>query len=273
MRERTGRRRHRRRQGRLEGQLLLGGSGILLGLLVLGMGTPRDWWTHNRPLSFDTDSAAGLNPGMDVRLAGYPIGRVDQLHLMPNARIRVNLSVAADKLAMIGPRSRATLTQDGLLSRSYIAISPDPAGAGAGARRSPVERLTFTASPDLMSVVRDLAESRLTLQQMLSHTSRLVERRLPRSLDQLDRTLGSGTTLADTLRQDLVSNSAALRQRVDRTGDQVEHTLTELQTTLVEVQSLVRNSNALLREIRSSWLMHLLEPSPSEGKAPQTERP
>ena len=255
----------RRIRSRIESHLLLGGSLTLLGLLVLGMGAPRAWWTRNRPLSLETNSAAGLSAGMDVRLSGYPIGRVDQLRLLPNSHVLVSLSVAADKLTMIGPRSRASLSQDGLLSKPYIAISPDLAPAP----RRAVERLRFEPSANLMDVIRDLAESRLTLQQMLSHTSRLVERRLPQSLNQLDRTLGSGETLANTLRHDLVNSTASLQQRVDSTGSQVEQTLSELQTTLVEVQSLVRNSNGLLREIRRSWLMQLLEPSKPDAAEPQ----
>jgi phospholipid/cholesterol/gamma-HCH transport system substrate-binding protein len=253
-------------RNRLENLALLGGSVALLALLVLGMGTPRAWWTRNRPLSFEAASAAGLTAGMDVRLSGYPIGRVDHLRLLPSTRVQVTLSVAADKLAMLRPGSRASIAQDSLLGKPYIAITPASAPRPGPGQLASTPRLIYEPSANLMTLIEDLTESRLTLQQMLSRTSTLMERRLPRSLDQLDRTLGSGESLATTLRQEVVKGSATLQQRVGSTGDQAEETLSELRTTLVDVQTLVRHSNALLREIRRSWLMHLLEPASKDDK-------
>jgi len=260
-------------RNRFESRALLAGSLSLLGLLLLGMGTPRAWWTRNRPLSFEAASAAGLSAGMDVRLSGYPIGRVDQLRLLPNTRVRVTLSVAADKLPLLGPGSRAGLAQDSLLSKSYIAITPARPTPITPRQPAAPPPLIYEPSANLMTLIEDLAESRLTLQQVLNRTSTLVERRLPRSLDQLDRTLGSGETLANTVRREVVSGSEALQQQAGSTGAQVEQTLTELQSTLVDVRSLVRNSNALLQDLQRSWLMQLLEPSSRQGAAQQDSHP
>jgi phospholipid/cholesterol/gamma-HCH transport system substrate-binding protein len=237
------------------------------------MGTPRAWWTRNRPLSFEAASAAGLSAGMDVRLSGYPIGRVDQLRLLPNTRVRVTLSLAADKVALFGPGSRAAIAQDSLLGKSYIAITPATATPGNTTQAKATPQLIYEPSANLMTLIESLAESRLTLQQVLNRTSTLVEHRLPRSLDQLDRTLGSGETLAHTARQEVVSSAEALRQRMGSTGGQVEQTLAELQSTLVDVQSLVRNSNALLRDLQNSWLMRLLEPATKPEAEPAKPQP
>ena len=251
----------------LESQALRAGSLALLGLLALGMGSQRAWWTRHTPVSLEVASAAGLSAGMGVRVSGFPIGRVEQISLLPNARVRVNLSLMADKLPLIGPASRASLAQDNLLSPAYIAISPDPAGAAARRPGTPPPRLRFEASADLMDLITDLAQSRLTFEQMLRHTSSLMEHRLPHSLDALDRTLGSGSTLADTLRQEVMRGSASLQGRVETTGSQVSQTLTQLQSTLVDVQALVRDSNNLMRDIRHSGLMQLLEPATPKPEA------
>ena len=50
----------RRRPLDLEHWALLGGGASLLALLVLAMGTPRNWWSRNLQLNFRTYSAAGL---------------------------------------------------------------------------------------------------------------------------------------------------------------------------------------------------------------------
>lgn len=260
-------------RSRVESRLLFGGSLLLLGLLLLGTGAPRAWWIRKRPLSFEAASAAGISTGMDVRLSGYPIGRVDQLHLLPNTRVRVTLALAADKLAMLGPGSRAALTQDSLLSEPYIAISPAATPPRSHEQPVSMPRLIYEPSVNVMTLIEDLAESRLTLQQVLSRTSTLVDRRLPRSLDQLDRTLGSGETLANTLRREVLSGSATLQQQVGSSGHQVEHTLTELRATLADVQSLVRNSNGLLRDLQRSWLMRLLEPASTKDAERQNAQP
>lgn len=253
-----------RARSRYESRALLAGSLSVLGLLLLGMGTPRAWWSRNRPLSFEAASAAGLSAGMDVRLSGYPIGRVDQLRLLPNTRVRVTLSLAADKLALLGPGSRAAIAQDSLLGKSYIAINPARPMPVVPGRSAATPQLIYEPSANLMTLIEDLAESRLTLQQVLNRTSTLVERRLPRSLDQLDRTLGQGETLASTLQREVVRGSAALEEQAGSTGTQVEQTLTQLQSTLVDVQALARSSNTLLRDLQRSWLIQLLEPRQQE---------
>ena len=50
----------------LEHWALLGGGACLLGLLVLAIGAPRNWWSRNLELNFRTYSAAGLQEGMPV---------------------------------------------------------------------------------------------------------------------------------------------------------------------------------------------------------------
>ena len=243
---------------------LLAGSLGLLGLLVLGVAAPHAWWTRNSPLSFEADSAAGMSAGMDVRISGYPVGRVDQLRLLPNTRVLVTLSVAEDRLAIIGSGSRASIAQDSLISKPYIAIRAESPRRNGRPQPGSEPRLRFEPTANLMTLIEDVAESRLALQQMLNRTSRLVERRVPQTLDRLDRTLGSGETLANTLRREVVSGSAAVKEQAGSTVNQVELTLSSLQRTLVEIQSLARSSNSLLQGIRRSWLIELLEPADSE---------
>jgi hypothetical protein len=108
---------------------------------------------------------------------------------------------------------------------------------------------------------------------MLTRAAGLVERRVPRSLDQLDRTLGSGERLANLLEREVVQGSGALQGRVTRATNNLETTLTTLQSTLVEIQSLARSSNSLLRGIQRSWLIQLLEPSSSPPITPTQPSP
>jgi phospholipid/cholesterol/gamma-HCH transport system substrate-binding protein len=244
----------------------LGGSLLLLLLLVAGMGVPRNWWSPSVELSFRTYSAARLKPGMPVMISGYPVGQVQRIHLLNDAQVHVTLQVAKAQRSMIGPRSRAALAQDDLLSSPYIAINPDLHDLERRGPGAQGETLIYEASPSMASLFKDLAASRVPLQTVLNSSARLVEQRMPRSLDQLDRTLGSGERLVNSLERDLTDRAGALEARVGRATGQLETTLSAVQLTLGEIQALARSSNALLQGLSRSWLLQLLQPSPESTR-------
>ncbi|MFM8544948.1 MAG: MlaD family protein [Vulcanococcus sp.] len=263
----------RRRPLDLEHWALLGGGATLLALLVMAMGTPRNWWSRNLQLNFRTYSAAGLQEGMAVKISGYPVGRVQRIRLLNDAQVQVILEIAASRQALVGRRSRVTVTQDGLINRPYIAISPDLSALGHRDPISSGDTLIFDSSPDIATLVKEVASTRVPLQQMLTRAGALMERRVPRSLDQLDRTLGSGERLANLLEREVAQGSGSLKGRVARATDNLETTLTTLQGTLVEIQSLARSSNSLLQGIRRSWLIQLLEPADTPPLNPAPPSP
>jgi len=252
------------RESDLEHLGWLTGSLLLLLLLVAGMGAQRNWWSPSLQLSFRTYSAAGLKPGMAVMISGYPVGQVQHIRLLNDAQVQVTLQVAQAQQGMIGPRSRATLEQDNLLSSPYIAITPDLHDLG---RRDPGvqnETLIYEPSPGIASLIKELAASRLPLQQVITSSARLVEQRMPRSLDQLDRTLTSGERLADGLERELVGRTGRLQANVEAATGKLETTLVSVQSTLSDIQALARSSNALLQNLSRSWLLRLLDPAPQQ---------
>ena len=257
----------------LEHWTLLGGAASLLVLLVLAVGTPRNWWSRNLQLNFRTYSAAGLQEGMAVKISGFPVGFVQRVRLLNDAQVEVTLEIAASRQGMVGRRSRATVAQDGLINRPYIAITPDLSALGHRDPISSGDTLIFESSPDIATLIKEVASSRVPLQQMLTRAGSLVEQRVPRSLDQLDRTLGSGERLANLLEREVAQGSGSLQGRVARATDNLETTLTTLQGTLVEIQSLARSSNSLLQGIRRSWLMQLLEPAGTPPLSPALPSP
>jgi len=257
----------------LEHWTLLGGAASLLVLLVLAVGTPRNWWNRNLQLNFRTYSAAGLQEGMAVKISGFPVGRVQRIRLLNDAQVQVTLEIAASRQALVGRRSRVTVTQDGLINRPYIAITPDLSALGHRDPISSGDTLIFESSPDIATLVKEVASTRVPLQQMLTRAGALMERRVPHSLDQLDRTLGSGERLANLLEREVAQGSGSLKGRVARATDNLETTLTTLQGTLVEIQSLARSSNSLLQGIRRSWLIQLLEPADTPPLNPAPPSP
>ncbi|MEB3307150.1 MAG: MlaD family protein [Cyanobacteriota bacterium] len=247
---------------------LLGGAATLLLLLSFGLGSPRRWLTRSLQLSFRTSNAAGLVEGMPVKISGYPVGRLQRIDLLDDGQVQITLEVAASRAPLLGSHSRATLAQDGLLSGSYLALHPDPERRGPADRPGSTGTLTYEQSPDITTLIRELAASRVPLQQMLSRAGLLIEGRLPQSLNQLDRTLASGERLAQLLERDVLPISGTFGQRLDRTTDNLEQTLGTLKSTLLEIRGLASSSNALLLDIRRSRLLELL--GPADGPEPET---
>ena len=101
-------------------------SGLLLGIaLLLGMAREQHWGQKRFGLMIRSHDASGLRSGMEVRIAGLPVGRVTGLELGADAMAAVEIQVEERYRHLVGPRSRAYRGQDGLLAVEDI-------GAGYG---------------------------------------------------------------------------------------------------------------------------------------------
>lgn len=189
--------------------LFLAGAVALLGLFVLGIARAGNWLAPSVRLHFRALDAAGLQAGMAVRISGFAVGQVRRIVLQPDAQVLVELELRDPYRSMVGRRSRAELAQLGLLGDSYIAITPDPAAIG----QPPIgdgETLVFTSRPAIDDLIAEVASSRIPLQRALSRGLTLAETRLPRSLDELDRTLGATRRLGTRLEADTRRSSSGL---------------------------------------------------------------
>lgn len=261
----------------------LAGAVGLLGVFVVGIARAGNWLAPSVRLQFRTLDAAGLQKGMAVRISGFAVGQVRRILLQPDAQVLVELDLRDPYRSMVGRRSRAELAQVGLLGDSYIAITPDPAAVG----QPPIgdgETLVFINRPDLDDLLAEVASSRIPLQRALSSGLNLAETRLPRSLDQLDQTLGASRRLATRLEADTQSSSTelnrtlvatrALANRLERRADRTAAELsalirrlesTETQTrplllqTLRELTSMASTTNRLVKTLNESWLFELID--------------
>jgi len=99
---------------------------VLLGLIVLTFFTFKvsKWGLiaeKGYRLTVDFDSAAGLEPKSDVKMAGVPIGKVEDIQLIGNRarlvlRIREGIKIPIDSVG--------TIQTQGLLGERYDEIHP-----------------------------------------------------------------------------------------------------------------------------------------------------
>ncbi len=243
---------------------LAGGLGLLV-VFVVGIAWAGNWLAPSVRLQFRTLDAAGLQTGMAVRISGFDVGQVRRIVLQPDAQVLVELA------------------QVGLLGDSYIAITPDPAAIGQPTIGDG-ESLVFASRPGLSELLSEVASSRIPLQCAVSSGLDLAEKPLPRSLEQLDRTLAATRQLASRLEADTQRSSselnrtlAATRRLAERLEGRADDTATDLSalvrrlesteaqtrplllTTLRELSTMANATNRLVKTLNDSWLFELVD--------------
>ncbi len=130
---------------------------VLLGLIVLTYFTFRvsKWGgigEKGYKLTVDFDTAAGLEPKADVKMAGVPIGKVEDIQLVGN---RARLVLRIQEGVHIPLDSVASIQTQGLLGERYVEIL---AGKETGRMLPPGGRVANTIPPtNLDEIVRKVS--------------------------------------------------------------------------------------------------------------------
>jgi len=251
---------------------------MLVTLLAMALLLPR-WLEHHwgEPmvsLQLTSRHAGGLRPGQEVRISGLPVGQVTSLQLEPDARVLVRLQVARRYAALIGPRSAASQSQEGLVGDHFVEISPDPQSGGKGSRLNG-RSIRYEPPVALSTLMQQLLRTQRDLQATLRNTTRLTASDLPEtlrearlslrgvnrltatleresvatgpelraSLRDTRRSLGGVNQLTRTLQKETAATAPLLRaslQQLGRTGASAEQTSNEAQQLLKETRRLLR---------------------------------
>lgn len=224
------------------------GSGLVLAVaLVVGMAREQQWGTRWLPLQLISSNATGLRPGQEVRISGIPVGTVQTLELQPNAQVKVRLRVQERHADLIGPKSVASLGQEGLVGDHFVVISADPQ-QGSDPNR-PVERtLPYEQPLAINNLMHRLIDTQTELQATLRNTTRLTERELPATLNTMNK-------LATTLERETAATTPGLRQALQQlstTGRSAEQTAQDAQQLLRLSQPLLISTLQDLEQVASS---------------------
>lgn len=261
------------------------GSGLVLAIaLVVAMAREQGWGTRSVELRLRSTSADGLRAGQEVRISGLPVGQVRALQLRPDALVDVQLRVQERYASLIGPKSVASLGQEGLVGDHFVVISADPR-PGAKASAINGRRLSYEQPLAINNLIHRLVGTQMELQRTLQNTSRLTATDVPLTLREMRRGLTGVQTLTTTLDRETVATAPQLRaglrninrlsgtldretkatapqlrqtlQQLGRTGGSAEQTSQEVRqllhqsqplliSSLKELESLTRSLNSLL---------------------------
>ena len=81
---------------------VIAGGLVLAGTFLLAMGGAGSWFQPGVRLQFRTLDATGLQPGMAVKISGFPVGRVREIRLQPDAQVLVETAQRTGRVLQIG---------------------------------------------------------------------------------------------------------------------------------------------------------------------------
>lgn len=198
---------------------------VVLGLVILTYFTFRvsKWGViaeRGYNLTVDFETAAGLEPKADVKMAGVPIGKVEEIQLVGN---RARLLLRINEGIRIPLDSVASIQTQGLLGEKYVEIIP---GKQADKTYPPGGRIAQTLPPtNLDAIVRKVE---------------LIADDVKRFTEALSESLGSEEgkkQLAQTLR-DVSVTVASLRQVITGNEERFNRILANVDRLSADLQDI-----------------------------------
>jgi phospholipid/cholesterol/gamma-HCH transport system substrate-binding protein len=101
---------------------------MLLAIFFL-MGKERGIFTQKYTLFFTVDSGSGFIEGMPVKLSGFKIGKVKNMSLISDARVKVVLEINREYQKWIRQGSVAKMLKEGVIGETIIDVTVGPASS------------------------------------------------------------------------------------------------------------------------------------------------
>jgi len=261
----------------------IGGLVVIMALLVL-YAKRLGWFEPKLVLHVVTESSEGLLPGTPVRLSGIRVGSLTGTHLLPDGRVRLELTVLERYRPWITPRSRARLTRASLLGSGVVALTPAPMDPARVPRQFVISAVV---NPDLDGLLVGVDATRIQLQNLIRATTAIADQQVPSSLRQLQKTLAAGESATRTINQELPSTMAQARETMAvyaQTGKQADAVANETRLMMKALQpsllhgvrdfgAAMSKSNSLLNRL-GVWLEPAAQGAASDPAASlSTPRP
>lgn len=212
-------------------------AAVIMGIFIFFVGDLSRLFTQpGYPLHLYFDSAAGLEKGTLVRMAGVRIGYVKDIRLKEQ-QAEVELSIRPE--VRLSRDSKATLASLGILGEKYIEIIPGQSlsYAMAGSRLEIVSPLSLEKlGTELVDISSEIQETGETLRQVIGDEQAQADlRRTLRDLAVFAADLREMSTLnKELLNQGLKETQAAI-QNFDREVLDISQNMDELITTFKDV--------------------------------------
>ena len=233
----------------------IGGLGVSIAYL---RGNLNEWRTTDYRVRFD--DARGIQAGYQVRMAGIPIGSVQDVVLVGR---RAELHLRLDDRHAVPDDSRFDIVTPLIGSTPYVQVVP-----GDSSRRlDPSRVLEGEAAPGLDSLmgkadsmmgkadsvvgsVQDLVGDRQVQADLRRtvHNLRLASDELPKTLQQIDSVIGSAATLSRQTTRLL----PGLEKQVVRLANQTDQLLGEFRDLAKAATGVAKEADGLAGDLRGT---------------------
>jgi phospholipid/cholesterol/gamma-HCH transport system substrate-binding protein len=224
---------------------------IILAVLVWKIEDINPFKQKGQKLDAVFDSVAGLDDKATIRIAGVRVGHVDGVSL---AGRKARVSLVLEKPIDLTEGTHARIASLGLLGEKYVELVPGPSGAP---RLPPGAVLPGITPPSFDDAMAQLSEIGASVQKV---TGSLAGGDLGGSINGL---VGDLRATSEQIRLMVMENRMALRSTIGnadaasatlarelpRLADQMNRTLSSIETILAENRTNVSGSTANIREV------------------------
>jgi phospholipid/cholesterol/gamma-HCH transport system substrate-binding protein len=151
--------------------ILLVLMGALIVAFVLYVMYARGVFEPTQRLFLETDNSEGVAPGMDLTFAGFPIGRVSQVELSKDGKVRILVDVPSKDAKWLRMSSVFTLERSLVGEtrlRAYSGVLADPP-LPAGSVRTVLRGDVSEQIPRMVASARELLENLVNMTSPGSH--------------------------------------------------------------------------------------------------------
>jgi phospholipid/cholesterol/gamma-HCH transport system substrate-binding protein len=151
--------------------ILLVLMGALIVAFVLYVMYARGVFEPTQRLFLETDNSEGVAPGMDLTFAGFPIGRVSQVELSTDGKVRILIDVPSKDAKWLRMSSVFTLERSLVGEtrlRAYSGVLTDPP-LPAGSVRTVLRGDVSEQIPRMVASARELLENLVNITSPGSH--------------------------------------------------------------------------------------------------------
>lgn len=219
--------------------------GALLALLLAGAIAQRHGlFARTAEVYFLADSAAGIAPGISVRLSGFRIGSVTDVVLQPDLKVKVTMNIDEGRAAALRSDAHAEWFKE-QLQAAVIDLQP---GASTQALSRSDPHVTHSRRRTLTEVANDL---RSRLAPILDDVKQLSGSAASRK-DDIASILANANLASQELAgtaQQLRALSGNAKARVASLGDQAQGALGQVQGALGQMQGALTQVNQTLLRV------------------------
>jgi phospholipid/cholesterol/gamma-HCH transport system substrate-binding protein len=228
----------------------------LLVVMSLKLGGIRFGRAQGYTLTVDFDSAAGLDKGGSVRVAGVEVGRVKEIQLKNN---KAHLILQINPGIKIGKDFTAVLTAKGLLGEKYLELIPGSPNAPPLQNGEAITRTTTYVDMDrLITTLNDVAVDVKGISESLNkvlggpegeETIRTIVKNIEEISDRVNHMVAKNDERVDHIMTSLDEFTTLLRTQGPMITDDLRTALKNLNDSMVKTSN---NLNEMIAENRGN---------------------